>query len=89
MTEEQKALFRKAILRVLDANRTRFGLGLPAVGHLTVQFGFASPKSDELADAMDYLEKKELVEEVLKSVNRSNRCWRITEKGIAFLDEGQ
>lgn len=87
MIEEQKALFRTAILRVLDANRTRFGVGLPAIGHMTVQFGFANPESDALADAVDYLALKGLVEEVMKEVNRSNRCWRITQKGIAFLDE--
>ncbi len=88
MTEQDKALLRKALLRVLDANRTRFGLGLPAIGHLVAPYGFESVKSEALADAVDYLEKHQLVEEVLKTVNRSNRCWRITDLGIAFLDEG-
>lgn len=89
MTEEQKELFRKAVLRVLDANRTRYGLGLSAVGHLLTQFGFGQAKSEELAEAVDYLERKGLVIEVMKSVNRSNRAWRIEEAGIAYLDEGR
>lgn len=75
-----------AILRVLDANRTRFGLGLDAVGHLIVQYGFQSPKQELLADRVDYLARKELVEEVAKTMNKANRAWRITEVGINHVD---
>ena len=87
MTEEQKELFRKAVLRVLDANRTRYGLGLSAVGHLLAQFGFAGAQMDEMAEAVEYLSKKGLVEECLKVVSGANRAWRISQKGMAFVDE--
>lgn len=87
MKPEQRELFRLAILRILDANRTRFGLGVPAIGHLMAQFGFPSPSSQVVAEEVDYLAGKRLVEEVLKEVSRENRAWRITTEGIAFVDQ--
>jgi hypothetical protein len=87
MTPEQQELFDLAILRVLDANRTRFGLGLTAVAHLLAPFGFPSPNADTVSDRVDYLTGKNLVEEVLKTVNRANRAWRITTAGIDYVDQ--
>lgn len=95
MNAEQKELFRLAILRVLDANRTRFGLGASAIALHLVRFGFVTANfgSEEkframLADEVQYLCDKDLAEEVLeKVVSRENRCWRITTAGIAFVDE--
>ena len=43
MNAEQKELFRLAVLRVFDANRSRFGLGGEAVRHLAGLFGFVYP----------------------------------------------
>lgn len=87
MNAAQQELFDLALLRVLDANRTRYGLGLRALGHLTVQFGFPNPAAEALADRIDYLQTKGLVEEVLKTVNRANRAWRITTAGINHVDQ--
>ena len=87
MTPAQQELFDLAILRVLDANRTRFGLGADAVGHLLAQYGFAGSSQDTVLDRLDYLVRKELAEEVLKVANKSNRAWRITTAGINHVDE--
>ena len=87
MNAEQKELFRMALLRVFGANKTRFGLGLPAVGHLVVMFGFSSPSVDDTSDALDYLTRKQFIEEVPKPISPENRVWRITQAGLAFLDE--
>lgn len=87
MTSQQKELFRLAVLRVFAANKTRFGLGLPAVSHLAAVFGFASLDPDDTAAAVDYLEHKKLLAEVDKTISSENRAWRITPAGIAFLDE--
>ena len=90
MNAEQKELFRLAILRVLDANRTRFGLGPAAVGHALAIYGFGAKEvgnGDGVQEELEYLSGKELVEEVRRTVSRENRCWRITADGIAFLDE--
>jgi len=93
MESQAKELFRLAILRVLDTNRTRFGMGTVAIAHHLAAFSFtasnfASPKAyhDEIADALQYLEDKKLIEEALRVVSRENRSWRITTDGIAFLD---
>ena len=40
MNAEQKELFREAVLRVLDMNRTRFGLPATAIRLHVGQFGF-------------------------------------------------
>ncbi|HSM84605.1 MAG TPA: hypothetical protein VLT16_00580 [Candidatus Limnocylindrales bacterium] len=88
MNAEQKELFRKGILRVLEANNTRFGLGVPAVCHSLAVFGFPDPSAADVQDGIEYLAGKGLVDEVMKYISRENRAWRISQKGIAFLDEG-
>jgi hypothetical protein len=94
MTTEQKELFQTAILRVLDANRSRWGQGVVAIGLRLAQFAFsaASFASEEafhaaIADAVQYLCDKQLAEEVPKVVGAANRVWRITPAGIDYLDE--
>jgi hypothetical protein len=88
MNADQKELFRIALLRVLDANRTRFGLALPALCLMVRQFGFAAQPNDPRAlDEIDYLTRKGLLEEAAKPISAENRAWRITGAGIAFLDE--
>jgi len=93
MNAQQQELFDLAILRLLDANRSRYGLGVTAICHLLPQFGFTSShfKSEDqfastVADRIEYLTNKRLVEEVLKNVNKANRAWRITEDGINHVD---
>ena len=94
MTAIQKELFRKAVLRVLDSNRTRYGLGLVAIGHLLAPYAFtardfesAQSFSNAIADALQYLGDKKFCEEVGKAISQENRAWRITEAGLAFIDE--
>jgi hypothetical protein len=93
MNSERKELFRLAILRVLDEQRTRFGLGIVALAFHLRKFGFtAADFGDEgkffeaIADDLEYLTNKNFVEEVLKQVSKENRAWRITKAGIAFVD---
>jgi len=86
MSGQELENFRVALLRVLDANRTRFGLGVPALGHLVMVYGFTAQEGDVIKDQVDYLCSKGLAEEVLKVVSRENRAWRITDQGTAFLD---
>lgn len=87
MTPAQQELFDLAILRVLDANRTRFGMPVEAIAHLLAQFGFPHPNLEVVLDRLDYLGRKEWVEEVLKVANKANRAWRITTGGINQVDE--
>ena len=94
MTTEQKELFQDAVLRVLDANQTRYGLGIPAIAHLITPFGFsrAGFPSEEafhsgIADALQYWTDKHFAEQVSRPAHRGNRVWRITPEGIDYLDE--
>ena len=83
----EQELFDLAILRVLDSNRTRWGLSVEALGHLVGQFGFPTPAKELLLDRLDYLvSRPKTVEEVLKVANRAARSWRITEAGIDYVD---
>lgn len=86
MNPAQQELFDLAILRVLDANRTRFGLSAAALGNFMGQEGFPSPNPDTVLDRIDYLARHGFVEEVAKTVNKANRAWRITDAGINHLD---
>lgn len=95
MNAEQIQLFRKAVLRVLDANRSRFGLGITAIGHLLLPYSFSAASFGgdaevfrcAIADALQYFCDKGLAEEVRKEINAANRTWRVTDNGIAHLDE--
>lgn len=87
MNSQPRELLRLAVLRVFAANKTRFGLGLDAVCHLVAVFGFASLPPAEAAAAIDYLERKNLLAELEKTISPENPVWRITPAGIAFLDE--
>jgi hypothetical protein len=88
MNAEQLESFRKAVLQVLSANPSRHGLPLPAIGHHMAVWGFPSPKTDDLKDALDYLERRDppLVEQALKIISKENKAWRLTAAGEAFLD---
>ncbi len=85
MQAEQRELFRLAILRVLDANNTRFGLGRSAIAHSMVLFGFSSPKTDDLDSELQYLEDKTLIAQSLKGISPENRAWRISAAGRDFV----
>lgn len=86
MNPAQQDLFDLAILRVLDANRSRWGLAASAIGHLMAPFGFPSPDEDTLLDRIDYLVRKKFVEEVTKQASRASRAWRATTEGLNYLD---
>jgi len=87
MNAQQTELLDKAILKVLDANRTRYGLTAVALGHLIPQFGFTGIDPEVIKDRLQYLTDKKLVEETSKLLGAANRVWRITDTGIQFIDE--
>jgi hypothetical protein len=94
MTTELKELFQTSVLRVLDANRTRWGLGTSAIALRLkpLSFSVSSFSSvDEfyaaIADALQYWCDKHFAEEVDKPAHPANRVWRITAGGIEHLDQ--
>lgn len=80
----QRELFRNALLRVLAANGTRFGLTPAALAAQVVRFGFR-PSAEEVAEEVAYLADKALVTEMRKVLSPENRAWRITADGRDHL----
>ena len=80
-------LFSGAVLKVLDANNTRFGLTTAALRLLVRQFGF-TPTEEETTDALEYLAGKRLIVESPKVLVKVNRTWKITNlRERMYLDE--
>jgi len=101
MSPESKELFRKAILKSLNNYAGRMGFGVMPIGSTLAVFGFspANFKGDvkayhsAIADELDYLVRNGLAVEVVKTISKDNRAWRITDatdgekSGVQFLDE--
>jgi len=80
----QRELFRLALLRVLAANGSRFGLTHAALAAHVVRFGFR-PVEAEVGEEIAYLADKELVADLRKVLSPENRAWRITAAGRDHL----
>jgi hypothetical protein len=83
-----KDILHAALLKIMDANRTRFGL---QAATLVMQLRGAAiiVNKDEVIQALDYLGSRTppLVEETRPEIDRENRAWRITGEGIRYVDE--
>jgi hypothetical protein len=86
ISQNQSELFAAAVLKVLEANNTQFGLTTPAVRLLVRQFAF-NPSEVETTDALEYLAGKRLIEPMPKVLVKINRAWKITDEGRRYLDE--
>ncbi len=78
-----------AILRVLQANKTRFGLPTQGITLLVKAYA-VTPTEQQCYDRLNYLVLKGLAEEVKREVHPENSCWRITTTpngGVVYLDE--
>lgn len=84
MIPEQRELFRVALLRVLDANQTRFGLRAAALQMHVVQFGF-TPDLYDVQRELEYLADKTWAAPVVKEMSPENKTWRITAAGRDWL----
>jgi hypothetical protein len=83
---EKTELFDTALLRVLDANNTQWGLQAPALGLFTREFGFARSPAETIS-RLEYLTGKAMLQEVPKILSKANRAWKITDAGRRYLDE--
>ncbi len=85
MTSEQREQLRLSLLRFLDANPTRFGLGVPLLLQMARNEGRPKLEAEQVQVELGYLEDKALVAEVLKGISPENRAWRITSEGMDFV----
>jgi hypothetical protein len=79
-------LFDQALLQVLQANTTRFGLTAKALCVFCRAQGF-EPEEEETLDRLEYLVGKGLAAEMPKLIDKSMRVWKITDAGRRYLDE--
>lgn len=84
MSPQQRELFRKAIVNVIEANDTMFGLSEDAIRLFVGRFGF-HPAPEELRKELHYLAGKGLIESPAKEVSPENRAYRITAAGMDFM----
>jgi hypothetical protein len=87
MNSQTLELFRLALLRVLEANNTRFGLALGAVSLHMGAYGFKAPGTADIGAELLYLHDKGMVEPTTKALSPENKCWRITAAGRDYLAE--
>jgi hypothetical protein len=83
---DKTELFDNALLNILDANNTPWGLQAQALCLFTRQLGFA-PSAEEAIGRLEYLTAKGMAQEVAKVLSKANRCWKITDAGRRHLDE--
>ncbi len=79
-------LFDNALLKVLEANNTPWGLQAPALCMFAREFGFA-PTEPETESRLEYLAARGMAQDVPKELNKANRVWKITDAGRRYLDE--
>lgn len=84
MNPLQRENYRRAILLVLDANASPYGVGLPALRLLVQHYGFYPTDVETLAE-LTYLADKGFIIEVQKQLSPENRQYRITATGRDFL----
>jgi hypothetical protein len=84
---EQREVLQVAILRVLDANHSRFGLSLDAVTLHVSGYGFPRITRDDVDVELEYLMGKQLVETANKTLEPANRAWKRTAAGRDYLSE--
>ncbi len=79
-------LFDNALLKILEANNTPWGLQSAALCMFAREFGFA-PSAPEAVPRLEYLTAKGMAQEVSKQLSKANRAWKITDAGRRYLDE--
>ena len=85
MTPNQRELYRASLLRVLEANDTKWGLSLPALEVNVAAFGFRGLGLDSTEREVRYLKDKGFVEPINKAISPENQTWRITAAGRDWL----
>lgn len=77
--------FRHAILKVAQANESRFGLGVDAFKLHVAAYGFTSVSAADVRREAEYLADKKLLREVNKTLSPENRVWQLTAEGRDYI----
>jgi len=85
MTPAQLELYRIALLRVLEANETQYGLSAAVLAVHAGSFGFRGLGGEFASGELRYLEDKGFVRPPAKAISPENQTWRITAAGRDWL----
>jgi hypothetical protein len=83
-----KEILHAALLKIMDTNRTRFGLQAATLS-LQLRGEAIVADKEEVTEALDYLGSRNppLVHETRPQIDRELRAWKITTAGILYADE--
>ena len=84
MNPEAREQLRLSLIRFLDANNTRFGIGTALLLQHARAEGRPDLKKTDVDAELRYLEDKGYAEEALKGISPENPAWRITAAGRDF-----
>jgi len=79
-------LFDQALLQIMQANTTRFGLTAKVLCAFCRAHGL-QPEEEQTLDRLEYLAGKKLAAEMPKLIDKSMRVWKITDAGRRYLDD--
>jgi hypothetical protein len=85
MNIEQRELYRIALLRVLEANETQWGLSASVLAVHVAVFGFRGLGTELASTELRYLQDKGFVKVPSKAISPENETWRITAAGRDWL----
>ncbi|HEU0011096.1 MAG TPA: hypothetical protein VFT34_14865 [Verrucomicrobiae bacterium] len=85
MTAPQRELYRAALLRVLEANETQWGLSAAVLAVHVAGFGFRGLGAEFASSELRYLQDKGFVNAPSKAISPENQTWRITAAGRDWL----
>ncbi len=81
MNAATRELFRLALLRILAANDSRYGLAAATLVHFLPSEGFSSPHISDIQTELEYFEAKGFAHNPPKAMSAENQTWRITDAG--------
>ena len=87
MNSAEKANLRLAVLKVLDANQSKFGLNLDAITLRLTPFGFDRITQPEVEAVMQHLESEKMIARLPNALTPGVHLWRITDDGRSYLIE--
>ena len=87
MTPQEREALRLTLLRLLNSNRTDYGMAKTLLLAVAKPQGFSGLTRDMVGDELEYLEQKGFVVRVPKPISPELTTWKISAAGRDFLAE--
>jgi len=87
MTPQEREALRLTLLRVLNSNKTQFGMAKTLLLAVAKPQGFSGLTGAQVGEELDYLEQKGLAMRVPKQISPELTAWRLSAAGRDYLAE--